>query len=212
MAFASAYGGRVDLDFAPPLRQAVAERLADHDVVLAPADGHRAAAVAITLTPTEDGQAGFVICRRGRVGSHQGQWGLPGGGIDPTETARDAAVRELAEEVAVTGEVLGRLDDYTTRSGFHISPFVVWADGTPRVASPAEIRSVHVIPLAELVRPDSPRWITIPESDRPVLQLPLGDNLVHAPTAAYLYQFAEVVLRDRPTRVADVEEPVFAWR
>lgn len=205
--------GFVGMDLDDGLRRGIGDRLASWTVVEAPADGHRAAAVAVALVDAGDGQAGFVLCRRGRVGSHQGQWGLPGGGIDDGEAPVDAAVRELVEEVGLTGEVLGRLDDYTTRSGFHISPFVVWcAGGVPTVASPAEIRSVHVVPLAELVRPDSPRWITIPESDRDVLQLPLGEHLVHAPTAAYLWQFAEVALRGRETRVADVEEPVFAWR
>ncbi len=76
--------------------------------------------------------------------------------------------------------------------------------------SPREIKSVHHVSLTELLRP--PRWVDIPESDRAVLQLPIADSLVHAPTAAVLYQFAEVVLRERPTRVDHVEEPVFAWR
>jgi len=57
-----------------------------------------------------------------------------------------------------------------------------------------------------------PRFLTIPESERPVIQLPIVGALVHAPTAAVIYQFAEVVLRDRHTRVDGYEQPVFAWR
>ncbi|CAN5465150.1 hypothetical protein BH23ACT9_BH23ACT9_34230 [soil metagenome] len=196
------------------LREGIRERLDRFDIVEHPAGDLRRAAVCLALVADEQGGAGVVLCRRGRVGSHQGQWGLPGGRIDADEDAQTAALRELAEEVGlVGGQVLGRLDDYPTRSGFHISPFVVWCpDARPAVTSPAEIRSVHHIDLGELVRPDSPRWIDIPESDRAVLQLPIGDQLIHAPTAAVLYQFAEVALRGRHTRVLDVEEPVFAWR
>ncbi|MCE5290313.1 MAG: CoA pyrophosphatase, partial [Nocardiaceae bacterium] len=57
-----------------------------------------------------------------------------------------------------------------------------------------------------------PRFISIAESDRPVIQLPIANSLVHAPTAAVIYQFAEVVLAGRDTRVHDLEQPVFAWR
>ena len=198
----------------PPVdRATIAARLAAHPVDDHDADGLRRAAVTVLLVPGPVGTE-VVCCLRGRVGSHQHQFGLPGGVVDEGETTREAAERELAEEVGVTGgEVLGRLDDYVTRSGFHITPFVRWApDAVPRVASAREIVRLLPIPLAELVRDDSPRWLSIPESDRPVLQLPIGDQLIHAPTAAILYQFAEVALRGRTTRVDGVEEPVFAWR
>ena len=57
-----------------------------------------------------------------------------------------------------------------------------------------------------------PRFISIPESDRPVLQLPLGDQLIHAPTGAVLLQFREVGLLGRiGERVDEIGEPVFAW-
>lgn len=197
------------------LRATMRDRLAAFDVMTASAEGlHRAAVCIALVADPAGGAAGLVLCRRGRVGSHQGQWGLPGGRIDPGEDAEAAALRELDEEVGLVAvEVLGRLDDYVTRSGFHLSPFVVWCPGAQaQAASPMEIRSVHHVGLDQLVRDDSPRWVDIPESDRSVLQLPIGDSLIHAPTAAVLYQFAEVGLRARHTRVHDVEEPVFAWR
>jgi hypothetical protein len=52
----------------------------------------------------------------------------------------------------------------------------------------------------------------IPESDRPVLRMPVGDSWIAAPTAAVLYQFREVAVQGRSTRVAHYEQPVFAWR
>ena len=57
-----------------------------------------------------------------------------------------------------------------------------------------------------------PYAIVLCESDRPVVQLPIVGHRVHAPTAAVLLQFREVALRDRPTRVDGLEQPVFAWR
>jgi hypothetical protein len=68
---------------------------------------------------------------------------------------------------------------------------------------------VHRVPL-DLIDVE-PRFLTIPESDAPVIQLPLFDRFVHAPAGAVLHQFREV-LRGRATRVAHLEQPVFAWR
>ncbi len=196
------------------LRAAARARLAAAAPVAVDGDGLRAAAVCVALVEGEGGDAAMVLCRRGGVGSHRHQWGLPGGSVDVGETAEQAAVRELAEEVGLEAvEVLGRMDDYVTRSGFHLSPFVVWCPAQrPVVASPREIASVHRVPLAHVGREGSAMWERIPQSDRPVLSVHLGRHHVYAPTAAVIHQFAEWVLRDRRTSVADVEEPVFAWR
>ena len=172
--------------------------------------GLRAAAVAIALV--EDGI--WLTERAATLRAHAGQFALPGGGIDPGEDAPRAALRELHEELGVElgpDQVLGRLDDYATRSGYVITPVVVWAGQVaPPAPNPAEVARVHHIPLDEL--DVAPRFIAIPESDRPVIQLPLLGVLIHAPTAAVLHQFTEVVLHGRDTRVADLEQPVFAWR
>ena len=76
--------------------------------------------------------------------------------------------------------------------------------------SVAEVSEVYVVPVADL--DVQPNFVTIPESDRPVIQMPILGRLVHAPTGAILYQFAEVVLHGRATRVAPFEQPLFAWR
>jgi hypothetical protein len=107
--------------------------------------------------------------------------------------------------------VLGVLDDYPTRSGYVITPVVAWGGADrPLSPNPAEVAEVHFVSLRELDVP--PRFVRIPESDRPVIQLPLIGRLVHAPTAAVLYQFREVVLHDRHTEVAGLEQPLWAWR
>ena len=79
------------------------------------------------------------------------------------------------------------------------------------VPNPDEVASVHCVPLDDLDHPDVPRLVTIPESDRPVIQVPLLSTLVHAPTAAVVYQVREVVMHGRPTRVDHFEQPVWAW-
>jgi 8-oxo-dGTP pyrophosphatase MutT (NUDIX family) len=180
-------------------------------------DGRRAAAVAVVLLPDDGGRACFLLTKRATtMRSHTGQWALPGGRVDPGEGVPDAARRELVEEVGLAlGEdaVLGLLDDYPTRSGYVMTPVVLWAPAAAALRpNPAEVARVHLIPLEDLDRPDAPRLVSIPESDRPVIQMPILEALVHAPTAAVIYQTREVVVHGRPTRVAHFEQPVWAWR
>jgi 8-oxo-dGTP pyrophosphatase MutT (NUDIX family) len=203
------------------LDDALLERARAHlgafERVALPDDGRRRAAVAEVLVADDDGRACFLITRRAAtLRNHTGQWALPGGRIDTGETAEDAALRELREEVGLTlqpAAVLGLLDDYGTRSGYLITPVVVWG-GTARtlVPNPAEVAKVFRVPLDDLEGRDVPRLVSIPESDRPVIQLPLLGTLIHAPTAAVVYQMREVVVHGRPTRVNHFDQPVWAWR
>jgi 8-oxo-dGTP pyrophosphatase MutT (NUDIX family) len=163
------------------------------------------------------GGAAFLLCRRAsRLTSHAAQWALPGGRVDAGETAVDAALRELDEEVAVQlsdTAVLGLLDDYPTRSGYVITPVVIWGGGRldPQPA-PDEVVAVYRVGLHQLQRPDSPRFIAIPESERPVVQIPLGNDLIHAPTGAVLLQLRWLCLEGCHDPVDELEQPVFAWR
>jgi 8-oxo-dGTP pyrophosphatase MutT (NUDIX family) len=195
------------------------------------ARGKSRAAVAITLTncnsaanfgdipfdPIEAGQASFVLTiRASKLKHHAGQRAFPGGRIDHDESPEQAALRELDEEVGLhlsETSVLGRLDDYATRSGFVITPVVVWSEVNLDLSpNPEEVESIHRIPLAELLRSDSPILESIPESDNPVIKMPLGSDWFAAPTAAIAYQFREVAIMGRQTRVAHFEQPLFAWK
>jgi 8-oxo-dGTP pyrophosphatase MutT (NUDIX family) len=163
------------------------------------------------------GGAAFLLCRRTtRLRRHAGQWALPGGRIDDGETPLEAALRELDEELGLKlgpESVVGWLDDYPTRSGYVITPVVLWGGADAELQpAPDEVLAVYRIGLHAL-RDSQPRFISIPESDRPVLQLPLGNDLIHAPTAAILFQLRQVGLLGHPgERVDHLEQPVFAWR
>ena len=79
------------------------------------------------------------------------------------------------------------------------------------MADPAEVAAVYRVPLEDLDAPEVPRLRRIPESDRPVISIPLLGADIHAPTAAILFQLREVAVHGRSTRVAHYEQPVFAW-
>ena len=165
------------------------------------------------------GGASFVLCRRSAgLNTHASQWALPGGRLDAGETVVDAALRETWEEVGVQLEpsaVLGVLDDYATRSGYVMTPVVVWGGANVELEpNPDEVLAAYRIGLHELTRPDSPRFVDIPESDRPVVQVPLGGDLIHAPTGAVIANFRWLCVDGRTSsdsRVVDFEQPVFAW-
>lgn len=176
------------------------------------------AAVAITIAEADDRASGaaILLTRRAKgLRAHSGQWALPGGRCDGTETPVEAALRELEEELGLTlgkNDVLGLLDDYPTRSGYLIKPVVIWAGQRAEIRpNPLEVASVHRIPLAEIAREEAVSFISIPESERLVIRLEVNGRFVHAPTAAVIYQFLEV-LAGRDTRVFDLEQPVFAWK
>jgi mutator protein MutT len=219
------------MQFDDALRQRVQRHLSTFDVHRTTSSTHRAAAVAVPLVEQGEGpflegmpqpagwstEAALLLTRRSAMlANHANQWALPGGRIDEGETAEQAALRELEEEVGLrldASHILGRLDDYVTRSGFVIAPVVVWA-GAARglVPNPAEVASIHRIPLEEFQRSDSP-WLE-PSEDvgRQIMRMPVGATWIAAPTAALIYQFVEVALHGRPTRIDHLDQPLFARR
>jgi mutator protein MutT len=219
------------LSFNSQLRDRICANLARLDLRRIDTSKRKHAAVAITITncnsdanfgeipfnETGAGLAAFILTiRAANMKNHAGQRAFPGGRIDVGETPQQAVLRELDEEVGLKLDqqsVLGQLDDYATRSGFVITPFVVWGGSQLNLtANPDEVESIHRIPISELLRKDSPILESIPESDNPVIKMPLGNDWFAAPTAAIAYQFREVAMLGKNTRVAHFEQPLFAWK
>jgi 8-oxo-dGTP pyrophosphatase MutT (NUDIX family) len=176
------------------------------------------AAVAIALVSSDHSGAetAMLLTRRAAsLRSHGAQWALPGGRCDAGETPAQAALRELQEELGLAlspDAVLGLLDDYPTRSGYLITPVVMWVDGTDApVPNPDEVASVHRVGLGAIAADDAFDFTSIPESAGRVIRFHSHEGLIHAPTAALIYQFREV-LAGRDTRVDRLEQPVFAWK
>ncbi|MEM6710150.1 MAG: CoA pyrophosphatase [Pseudomonadota bacterium] len=227
-------GNRKDAVTGPKLRQALQERLAERAPRSLQEEAPptvRRAAVVLGVTELGQGarvgglpdygdwqrQPALLLTRRpAHMRRHAGQWALPGGRLDPSETPAQAALRELEEEVGLSlgdDAILGRLDDYETASGFIIRPLVLWL-GRAEVLTldPQEVASAHRIPFTELLRRDAPLLTPIDDSEHPVLRMPVGDDSIAAPTAALLYQFREWCLLGRSTPVAHFSEPHFARR
>jgi 8-oxo-dGTP pyrophosphatase MutT (NUDIX family) len=198
----------------PLTRETLAARLAGFPRVAVDRPELKQAGVAVCVTEHDGGPCLLITRRAAGLRGHAGQWALPGGRRDPGETAIQAALRETREEVGLSlgdDAVLGVLDDYVTRSGYVMTPVVCWVGPAgDLVAAEAEVAAVHQVPLADL--DVEPRFVSIPESDAPVIQLPLFDRYVHAPTAAIVHQFCRVACRGEVARVAHYEQPVFAWR
>jgi hypothetical protein len=189
----------------------ISQNLNRHDVSELDRAGLKHAAIAFTLVECSEPagmgniphpadaceQAAFILTTRAaKLSSHAGQRAYPGGvglSLDPSQ-------------------VLGRLDDYATRSGFVITPVVVWGGKDVHLMpNPDEVAQIHRIPLSELLREDVPILDSIAESEHPVLKMPLGDDWFAAPSAVIAYQFREVALLGRSTRVVHYEQPYFAW-
>lgn len=213
------------------LRAQVRRSLDAWEVRRAPHGPQRAAAVALTLVEEGTGAdvpglakpqgwsraAAVLLTRRAEsLNNHAGQWALPGGRIDAGESPLEAALREMQEEVGLrlaATDLLGALDDYVTRSGFVITPLVFWGGAAPDlVPNEAEVASVHRVALDEFMRQDAPLLEPSEDAGRQILRMPVGLSWIAAPTAALLYQFREICIAGRATRVDHFDQPLFARR
>lgn len=170
--------------------------------------------MAVVVLEDGDGEACIpVFLRSAGLASHPGQFALPGGKLHSGEPAEAGAIRELSEELGLfvgNDAVIGLLDDYDTRSGFTITPVVMWSSAAATDLKPSggEVAELFLLKLADLRSAVS--GAKRGASRAFCLELPWGP--VYAPTAAILYQFSEVALDERATRVKDFYQPPFARR
>jgi 8-oxo-dGTP pyrophosphatase MutT (NUDIX family) len=199
------------------LRQRIERNLGDFERLSLARPGLVPAAVALTLVPGVDREPAFLLTRRtATLARHSGQFALPGGRVDQGEDVTDAALRELHEELGVLlarERIIGVLDDFVTRSGYVITPVVVWGDDVGQlVPNPHEVAIAYRVALRELYRPDVPILFQVDDCEAPGLALPLVGTQVFSPTAAIIYQLRELGLEGRLTRVHHYEQPRFAWK
>ncbi|NNF76715.1 MAG: CoA pyrophosphatase [Rhizobiales bacterium] len=210
----------MEFKFGDALRSQISQNLEQFDRIALDTGDLRLAAVAIVVVKSDvNDEACFLLTLRPvRMNRHSNQYALPGGRLDEGETTQQAALRELHEEVGVelgSDQVIGVLDDYATRSGFRITPIVVWGGDCETLApDPGEVEAAFRIPLSDINADHVPRLIPSDEGEHPVLcaHIETLGHTVYAPTAAIFYQFREVALRGNPTRVAHFDQPAFAWK
>jgi 8-oxo-dGTP pyrophosphatase MutT (NUDIX family) len=159
---------------APPIPPA--RTIADPPAMAAPAGSDdaldlvdRPPVPAAVLVPFVLGPAPGVLLtkRTEHLARHGGQVSFPGGRIDPDDpTPEYAALRETQEEIGLDPsrvEVIGRLEDYLTGTGYRITPVIgmlpVGLDlgGLGLELSPHEVDSVFLLPMAVLIDPNAPR-------------------------------------------------------
>ncbi len=198
-------------------RLSISDNISSFSYESQPLKDLRAAAVAIVIAAHRGSPTVLLTRRSDKLRAHSGQWALPGGRLDAGESAEDAALRELEEEINLSlthDAVIGRLDDYITRSGYRITPIVLWSgqESDQLRPNPDEVASIHTVSFKELANPSAPQFDEVPDSDRAVLSMRLSVDQIYAPTAAFLYQFREVGILGKHTRVLHYDQPRFAWR
>ena len=119
------------------------------------------AAVLVPIVMHDD--PSLLLTRRtSHLKNHSGQVSFPGGRIDPGDRdAEAAALREAKEEIDLDPtcvEIVGRMDDYVTGTGFVITPVIGLLPPMPRLnPSPDEVAAVFEFPFSVLLDPKAPR-------------------------------------------------------
>jgi 8-oxo-dGTP pyrophosphatase MutT (NUDIX family) len=127
---------------------------------------YRRACVLIPMIRHEGGWCIVFSRRSTNLAAHSGQIAFPGGAVEPGESLADAAIREAEEEVGIPRdqvEIIGRIDDLITNSGFLVAPFVgVLSKRVEYVLQEAEVDEVFEVPVDALLTAENPEVRFIP--------------------------------------------------
>jgi 8-oxo-dGTP pyrophosphatase MutT (NUDIX family) len=161
-------------------------------------DGLHDAAVLVPVVDHGAEAAVILTQRSSRLRSHSGQVAFPGGRIDPTDTSPEwAALREAQEEIGLDPshvEVVGRMPDYVTGSGYRIRPVLsVVRPGLSLALNPEEVEGAFEVPLSFLMDPANHRresriW---QEKERFYYTMPYGERFIWGVTAGILHMLYE---------------------
>lgn len=161
------------------------------------------AAVLVPLVRREAGMTVLLTQRTAHLAHHPGQISFPGGRLEPEDgdDAIVAALRESREEIGLAEdrvEVVGRLDDYVTGTGFAVVPVVgVVTPPFTVVPDPFEVAEVFEVPLDFLLDPDNHQLHrrVIEGRSRPFWAMTWGQRLIWGATAGILVNLSDVLGR-----------------
>lgn len=161
----------------------------------------RRSAVVMLFYPHEDEVMIVYTLRPKSLRTHSGQISFPGGRIDTGETASEAAVREVWEELGITADemnLIGRLSKlYIPPSDFFVEPFVGWCAERPNFRpNPAEVATIIEVPLNQLLDPatrktEKRRFPAFDNQERDVPYFAIDDHKIWGATALMTGEFLE---------------------
>ena len=134
---------------------------------------YRRACVLIPLVRSNGDWSILVSRRSPHLAAHSGQIAFPGGAVEEGEALEAAAVRETEEEVGIPParvELIGRLDDLITNSGFLVAPFAgVIHELIDYVLQESEVEEVFEVPMGALLQPSQPevRYVSFRQRQYP---------------------------------------------
>lgn len=159
----------------------------------------RRACVLVPLIRTNGSWSLLFTRRAENLAAHSGQIAFPGGGVEPGEELPDAAIREAHEEVGIPPavvELIGRLDDVVTNSGFLVTPFVgVIHEPIEYVMQESEVVEVFEVPVDALLDPSEPevRYVVHGNREYPAYFYPYGRYEIWGLTGRMLKSFLDIV-------------------
>lgn len=159
----------------------------------------RRASVIVPLIRNADHWSILFTRRSENLAAHSGQIAFPGGAVEEGESLEDAAIREAHEEVGIPPqyvELIGRLDDVITNSGFLVAPFVgVVHEPIEYVMQEAEVVEVFEVRVDTLLDPAMPevRYVAFRNRSYPAYYYVHGPYEIWGLTGRMLKAFLDLV-------------------